>query len=694
MILKLTSFTLALAVTSLSASANWGTQPLGKAVDRPAGPPRPEIRRQLESRYRAEKLDGGSTLFFKDGKAQCALVLPATADGGEKEAARFLQSTLKAMTGATFPIYPETTVKQEGDGTLAARDGTTWSGAIWIGKTQQAKTEGITADHLRPEGFLRVKRPSGLFIVAADRNPNGSSNEGLHYAVADLVERHFGVRWLWPGELGTIIPEVAELSLPALREQDEPALPQRIIRNGALGERAAIGLRLLKAPESDYAAALQRNARWLAHQKTGSSVNLNYRHAFSHWYEQYGAKHPEWFAMQANGSRQQFSNRPRLCKGNPEVAMQKAREVIQAYDENPKLDSASISPNDGGGRDYFCMCEICRKLDPPNANPVRIGYWKDGKREVIPSYPSLSDRVVTFYNRIAAEVVRKHPEARLGAYAYSNYRDVPIGVSVHPAIIIGFVGLDYTNESLRAEDLKRWDGWSVKARDMILRPNALHGGAALPLLYPRRLAADVRHCYQTGMLAADFDSLTGHWSTQGLNFYILAKLLWDPGADVEALIADYCQSGFGKAAAPIAQYFSLLEETSEIMAGKGRTQIEDELREEENNEIVVDRRSIEHNLFERAYFQSFSSEVMAKLRSQLEAARELAKDDPAVLERIAFLGAGLDYSDRYRSVSQDADDKAAKEQLLEWYRKTFKKNPHILNAPTRLWRTGRLFRGL
>src|SRR5690606_37036415 len=132
---------------------------------------------------------------------------------------------------------------------------------------------------------------------------------------------------------------------------------------------------------------------------------------------------------------------------------------------------------------------------------------------------------------IAEEVSKTNPGIPLGAYAYSTYRDAPLGAALHPSIIVGFVGFTYEDEPRRKADRQRWDAWVQRASKVILRPNALHGGQALPSVYPRRLAEDVRHCYETGMMAADFDSLMGHWSTQGLNYYVLAKVLWDPATN-------------------------------------------------------------------------------------------------------------------------------------------------------------------
>ncbi|MFQ5811307.1 MAG: DUF4838 domain-containing protein, partial [Armatimonadota bacterium] len=81
---------------------------------------------------------------------------------------------------------------------------------------------------------------------------------------------------------------------------------------------------------------------------------------------------------------------------------------------------------------------------------------------------------------------------------------------------------------------------------LFLRPNLLHSGKGFPVLFPHKLAKDLRYCAKTGMIVTDFDSCCHHWATNGLNYYVLAKLLWDPEAKVDKLIADYCRAGSGR----------------------------------------------------------------------------------------------------------------------------------------------------
>jgi hypothetical protein len=50
-----------------------------------------------------------------------------------------------------------------------------------------------------------------------------------------------------------------------------------------------------------------------------------------------------------------------------------------------------------------------------------------------------------------------------------------------------------------------------------------------------------------------------HWANQGLNFYVGAKLTWDPQRDVDALLADYHRRFYGRAATPMQRYWERWE---------------------------------------------------------------------------------------------------------------------------------------
>lgn len=59
-----------------------------------------------------------------------------------------------------------------------------------------------------------------------------------------------------------------------------------------------------------------------------------------------------------------------------------------------------------------------------------------------------------------------------------------------------------------------------------------------------------------------------NWATQGLNYYILAQLHWNPDLDVDALIDDYCRAGFGNGAEHVKRYLLRLEGLTDKIAAE------------------------------------------------------------------------------------------------------------------------------
>src|SRR3954454_17331820 len=88
----------------------------------------------------------------------------------------------------------------------------------------------------------------------------------------------------------------------------------------------------------------------------------------------------------------------------------------------------------------------------------------------------------------------------------------------------------------------------------------------MPLIYVHRFADDFRHFVATGMMGTDLDSCTHNWATQGLNYYVVARLHTDPQQDVDAIIEDYCRAGFGPAAQTMRLYFARLESVFDAAA--------------------------------------------------------------------------------------------------------------------------------
>ena len=550
---------------------------------------------------------GADVVLVADGRPQAVVLLAENPTPAAMQAAEELVWHIEQMSGARLEVINEPAAPPAGMARLL------------VGDSAANAALGLDAAGWEPEA-LAVRAGDGvLSVLGSDVTPAGYELYGTLWAAYELLE-HLGVRWLWPGETGTVIPQQAQISVPAdLDIRFTPPLIQRIIRPIGWNERVQSGLDKLGLDKDEFIANFESGRNWWDRRRNGRQGRMSYGHAFGNYWQRFGEEHPEWFALQPDGSRDQsrVGNRARLCVSNPGLHQQAAADAIEALKENPTLICASISPNDGGAS-TFCQCDNCKAWDAPEGQIIDT--WGPGTRL---QHVSLTDRFVKFYNAIADIVAQELPDRYLGAYAYSAYALPPVHEKLRDNIIIGFVGFSYLNEDYRTQSRESWDGWTQSAKHLFFRPNLFMGGMGFPVVYARRMAEDLKHLAATGMTVTDIDTCLSNWALCGLNYYVAARLIWNPALEVEDIVDDYCRSGFGPAAGPVREYFDALEELTDRVAA--------------SNEYSS---RADAPVLARAY----DDEFLTRCNGYLDEAQVLAADDAHILERIAFLRAGLDYA--------------------------------------------------
>jgi hypothetical protein len=392
-------------------------------------------------------------------------------------------------------------------------------------------------------------------------------------------------------------------------------------------------------PVADWEATFAAEVMdpWFKHQRLGTRVRVNAGHAYGGWWDKYHEQYPEIFALQPNGSRINSNVRERLCVSNPTLWEIVAREKIDELRANPSLTAASIGPNDGGGGNKFCSCDVCRSWDGPEAKAM---YEKNPKLNPGPGgvgpFPPLSDRYFRYYNEVAKRVKRAMPDRYLGVYAYSLYRSVPTTIDrLEDNIIVSYVAPNsMVSDRMREEARREFAAWSTKASQMLMRPNFLAQPVGLPVNYVHKLADDIRYFTARGMRITDYASCFGNWGTQGLNYYILAKLLWDPRREIDPLIDDYCRAAYGRGAEAMKEYYRRLEELTDRIAAS-------------NPNDPVDNTTTDF----------FTDAALARLRAPLEeAAASIAESDAMTRERVRLQFTGLEYARQTRKLMRAAAD--------------------------------------
>ena len=537
-----------------------------------------------------------------------------------------------------------------------------------VGEGMLAKKLGFTSAGLGPGGTLLKARDNMLALMGTDSRTPTDPN-GTLYAVTLFLEDKLGVRYLWPGELGKVVPRRSTIDVADFEIRFTPRLGQRRIRSLGYSDRLKVGLDRLRFTRAEYEKQVADAGDWFQWHRLGGSLNLNGGHAFSHLWAKYGKAHPDWFALQSNGSRDQSTNsdRARLCKSNKERITAIAREKIEEFNKNPSLLSVPLGPNDGG-RLSFCTCPKCEALDDPRGRKVML--WDfTGKARRDFEHVSLTDRMVYFWNAIAEQVTKVHPTKLMVVDAYSVYSAPPVSRKLHPNLVVRFASLGYHDETYRKESLRDWDDWSRAAKRIFFRPNLMLLGrrTGLPLVYVHKFAEDFRHLAAQGLLGTDFDACCHHWATQGLNYYLVARLNWNPDQNVDAIIDDYCRSGFGPAARSVRRYFdrleALLDESAKQKAKQTPT-------------------------------AGFGPEVARELRPLLQQARKEAGKDDTIARRLDFLELGLRWTEletrahAFLADSAKADKTMVKKVLDQRYglmRQVFQKSPMALNVAYISW---------
>lgn len=487
----------------------------------------------------------------------------------------------------------------------------------------------------QPEEIVIITRHGNLHICGGDSAPGGMNCKGTLYAVYDLLERDLGVRWLFPGEHGEVVPKQPTLTLPDVNRREQPPVAKRKVRDVAVSREDTFAPVLEKwgIPLESWKQARgpSVNASWHRRMRLGQRIEINGGHAYAGWWEKYGEEHPEWFALQPDGTRTQVPVRERICKSNPALWDEIARVKIAEFKADPSLLTASISPNDGG-KNKFCMCSDCRALDPADA-PMIVGDSQlidPSTKLPFPEYPSLSDRTFTFFNQIAARTGREFPDRDLVAYAYSCYRSVPVMVKqLEPNLIVGYVGMN----------LDEIEAWSKIAPKLFIRPNDL--GPAIDLGMPRNQAAWFAEAIKFGVehhaIGFDFDNGHGNWSAHGLDYYVLCKALWNPDLDVKATIADYCRAAYGPAAGVMGEYYVALETISD------QVRADPDLGPRQPHAAKL-----------RRYY---SEEALTKLEEHLTKARSSAAGDPAISVRIGMADDAIKYARLVTALLEVAHDR-------------------------------------
>lgn len=538
------------------------------------------------------------------------LVVAADAPEATVEAVETLAGYLARITG----VRPEVIV---GSAAGVPEKG------IWVGPQAGLANAfpGVDLNFAAAEEILIVAAGDSVAIVGRDRVIDSVQTEhGTANAVYTFIGDQLGVRWLWPGELGEDVPRMDMIELEPFELRFAPPFRQRAMARPWRGHFSR-----------DWN---NRFEDWYRFQRGAlHSLRMGTGHAFTHWWDRFHEDHPDYFALQPDGTRQAHPRgaRAKLCEANPAVWQQWLDDAAAQLAVDPGR-VISAAQNDGT-RSGPCVCADCRAWDHPDGDR-ETHYYADGHRE---QHVVLTDRGVTFWNHLARGLRERYPErddVYVGGWAYSTYRTPPIGVVADDNVVIGYVGhFPLAADTTAATEKERILEWTDKVSKMVFRPNLFHysgGMIGLPSQATARTARDYRFLADSGVVGLNIDSWPGYYATQAPQLYLMMQLAYDPWQDAGELMSDFYRRGFGPAATEVERYFNLLEEAHEMIL---------------DHEDFRNSSGWAANDAPNIYLQVYTPEFLAECGQALAAAARQVADGPAVYrQRVDFVQTGLDYT--------------------------------------------------
>lgn len=461
------------------------------------------------------------------------------------------------------------------------------------------------------------------------------------------------VEWLWPGELGTVTPKMSTISLPAnIDYREQPQLVRRRF--------------------STLAGSNSNVAAWCArYQVMGDRVDAQFSHSFrkghsnGDWWGDFVENQPDMLAKDPDGKPGYYNNNPefyKVCVSNPKVV----DEVIRKWKLAGSPDFWDLTPNDGKS---FCTCDNCRALD------LKYGGEMYEKEDIWRGYGhvSLSGRYVWFWNQVITRMREVNPKAMIGVFLYSNYLYPPKNIKVEPGVI---------GELVPGFHFEHWQQWlDAGVEEIALRPNWWHMGGCAPHSAIKKQGYYIEQARKNNMHHVFFDTVLEYWATQGLTYYITARLINDFDVTTEQAYSDYCNA-FAGASEQIREYFDYWEDyhtnvvAYTVPIGGGESQNKDGLYESVcRKEFGFVQGPLNGHWLTIPYM--YPDDVKQKAREILDRATVAAGDDLMTAQRVEYLREGLNMLDRVSDyIIVDKNDvalKAAKLQEVADYTKAMKK---------------------
>ncbi len=510
--------------------------------------------------------------LVENGVPKASIVIAEKPVKAAQLAAFELQHVVKLITGAVLPIVKD-----------APAPGTF---PVYVGESAETIRRGMKTAGYSGEEYEVKFFPDALVLIGNDMPDFGKiiydnqhsfprTEMALHstlYAAYDFLEKCCGVRFYFPGDIGTCFEPGKTLTVEPLNIRRKPSVEG--IRFATLAYPWRI-----KPFSSPRDLELLR-FRWRMATLYGQASHNTHGMYFRYWKKSTASKpaadvfireRPELFAKGYEGRSvgsmpYVFPNDPdlppNLCYTHPDTvkiladqAVRTARgEVIPwtAIQHAKKIKGLPYTyPMLGEDNNDYCKCENCRKLVPPGVTGADSWTWI----------------YFQFINALCREVAKQDPDISIAAGVYQcPMQDVPLEKNMSLQLMFG-INTWYL-PVIRNRHMEIYNYWRKKAGD---RPVTLwlymlspywdmlqnnYPKKFFPGFYPNAVIPIIKMFIEDGVQGMFIENFVDY---NYLETYLALNLCYDRNFPAGKELNNFYKNFFGAAAEPMREYWKEVE---------------------------------------------------------------------------------------------------------------------------------------
>ncbi|MHB9028109.1 MAG: DUF4838 domain-containing protein, partial [Candidatus Latescibacterota bacterium] len=252
--------------------------------------------------------------------------------------------------------------------------------------------------------------------------------------------------------------------------------------------------------------------------------------------------HPEYFPL-IGGKR--VTGYVQRCLTNPEVADIASKNLAAWMDSDPVHHIFTLAQNDV---EKYCECPECSKIMEEEGSPAGL--------------------YITFVNRVAEIVEKKHPENYVATLAYMFTEKPPKSVQPRKNVLVRlcpiYMCAGHPFTECVSPETKRFNeilsGWNkLTDRIFIWHYATDFSNYLMPFPNFRNFTEAIKTYAKSGVKGI---FMQGAYTSPGssdadLRAWVMARLLWNPEVDPDALVNEWMHAVYGPAYAPMRAIYDL-----------------------------------------------------------------------------------------------------------------------------------------